>query len=287
MQLNDILEEHSIKAISKKTNIAEDNLEYLVAADFDALKKVKTLGFISIIEREYHADLAKLREEALEYYGSTREVTSITLGRPIVEEKKGRSKLLLFFVLLFLGYASWYFFTQFDKKHLSELIPFVDEQTIESFVGDKENDTKEEVVEDLSIAKAIVSNSQTAAEEKEVAAVEKSVVIEKLSEENATKSTASTAISNVSIVPVDRLWFGVVDVDTKKRDHFSIAKAYELEVKNKTWLVATSSAPFSLVRLGTTSNFNDGKEHYFKINNNGIESLSKDEYVTFGGWRRW
>lgn len=287
MQLNDILEEHSIKAISKKTNISEENLEYLVAADFDALKKVKTLGFISIIEREYHADLGKLREEALEYYGATREVTSITLGRPIVEEKKGRSKFLLFFVLLFLGYASWYFFTQFDKKHLSELIPFVDEKMIESFVGNKENDTKEDVVEDLSIAKAIVSNRQTAAEEKEVSAVEKSVVTEKVSEEKVTKSRASTAINNVSILPVDRLWFGVVDVDTKKRDHFSIAKSYELEVGNKTWLVATSSAPFSLVRAGVRKDFHDAKEHYFKIDKNGIESLGKDEYVTFGGWRQW
>jgi hypothetical protein len=271
MQLNDILEEHSIKAISKKTNISEENLEYLVAANFDALKKVKTLGFISIIEREYHADLGKLREQALEYYGSTQEVTGITLGRPIVEEKKGRSKLLSFFVLLLLGYASWYFFTQFDKKHLSGLIPFVDEQTIESFVGEKGNDPKEKIVEDLSI------------------------VTEKISEDNTTKSsetiredtTASTAIANVSIVPVGRLWFGVIDVETKKRDHFSISKAYELEMDSKTWLVATSSAPFSLVRLGVAKDFDDGKEHYFKIDNNGIESLSKDEYVTFGGWRQW
>ncbi len=295
MQLNDILEEHSIKAISKKTNISEENLEYLVAADFDAVKKVKTLGFISIIEREYHADLAKLREQAIEFYGSTREVTSITFGRPIVEEKKGRSKFLLFFVLLLLGYASWYFFTQFDKKHLSELIPFMDEQMIESFVGDKENDTKEEIVEDLSIAKVIVSNPQTAVDEKAVAAVEKSIVTEKISEENVTKSTettkedtiAATVIANVSIVPVGRLWFGVVEMDTKKRDHFSIAKAYELEVGNKTWLVATSSAPFSLVRLGVARDFSDAKEHYFKIDKNGIESLSKDEYVTFGGWSQW
>jgi hypothetical protein len=295
MQLNDILEEHSIKAISKKTNISEENLEYLVAANFDALKKVKTLGFISIIEREYHADLGELREQALEYYGSTREDTSITLGRPIVEEKKGRSKFLSFFVLLLIGYASWYFFTQFDKKHLSELIPFVDEQMIESFVGEKENETKEEIVEDLSIAKVIVANTQTSDERKEVSTVEKGVVTEKKSEENATKSTetiredttAAKTTVNVSIVPVGKLWFGVIDVETKKRDHFSIAKAYALEVGNKTWLVATSSAPFSLVRLGVTKDFSDAKEHYFKIDKNGIESLSKDEYITFGGWSRW
>lgn len=179
MQLNDILEEHSIHAISKKTNISEENLEYLAAANFDALNKIKALGFISIVEREYHADLGRLREQALEYYDSTQEVTSITLGHPVVEEKKGRSKLLLFFVLLLLGYASWYFFTQFDKKHLSGLIPFVDEQTIESFMGAKDNDPKEEIEEDLSIAKVIIENKQAADGSQEVVAVEKSVVTEK------------------------------------------------------------------------------------------------------------
>jgi len=280
MQLNDILEENSIKAISKKTNINEENLEYLVASNFDALKKSKALGFISIIEREYHADLGSLREQALEYYGSTEEVQSITFGLPVVEEKRGKSKFLLFFVFLLLGYASWYFFTQFDKKHLSGLIPFV---------AENKDISKEEIVEDLSIAKAIVSNTQIPVTRTEVATVEK------VADENVMKKTetiaedtvAVTSMENVSIVPVSRLWFGLVEMDTKKRDHFSTAEAYELEVENKTWLVATSSAPFSLVNAGITRDFNDAKEHYFKIDKNDIQDLSKDEYVEMGGWNQW
>lgn len=289
MQLNDILEEHSIKAISKKTNISEENLEYLVASNFDALRKIKALGFISILEREYHVDLGRLKEQALEYYGSSTEDTSITLGLPLIEEKRGKSKFLVFFVFLLLGYASWYFFTQFDKKNLSGLIPFVDEKMIESFVGENEDDRKEEIVEDLSIAKDIVTNTQTTVENKDI------IIVGKVSEENVTKTTetiakdtaAVTAMENVSIVPVGRLWFGLVEMDTKKRDHFSIAEAYELEVGNKTWLVATSSAPFSVVSVGVTRNFADAKEHYFKIDKNGIVSLSKDEYVSLGGWGQW
>jgi len=280
MQLNDILEENSIKAISKKTNINEENLEYLVASNFDALKKIKALGFISIIEREYHADLGRLREQALEYYGSSEEVQSITLGLPIVEEKRGKSKFLIFFVFLLLGYASWYFFTQFDKKHLSGLIPFVSEN---------KDIAKEEIVDDLSIAKAIVSNTPIPVESTEVATVKK------MADENVTKKTetiaedsvAVTSMENVSIVPVGRLWFGLVEMDTKKRDHFSIAEAYELEVENKTWLVATSSAPFSLINAGVTRDFNDAKEHYFKIDKNEIQDLSKEEYVELGGWSQW
>ena len=116
MQLSEILEENSIKSISKKTNISEQNLEYLLASNFAVLKKVKTLGFISIIEREYKADLTAMKEEALEYYAEGSEDNSITIGMPVVEEKKGTSKLFILIILGILGYASWYFFTQFDKS---------------------------------------------------------------------------------------------------------------------------------------------------------------------------
>ena len=161
MQLNEILEENTIKGISQKTKISEDNLENLLAANFDALKKIKTLGFISILEREYKADLSALREEALAYYSDHRENHAFSVGEPMEEEKKGKSKLFLVVVLALLGFASWYFFTQFDKKHLSELIPFMDEQMVETVVIETEEMKKEITVEDLSIANVVISDTNT------------------------------------------------------------------------------------------------------------------------------
>ena len=146
MRLNEILEENTIKGISQKTKISEDNLENLLAANFDALKKIKTLGFISILEREYKADLSALREEALEHYSQGTEENNFTVVIPIEEEKKGKSNLFLFIILALLAYASWYFFTQFDKKHLSELIPFMDEQMIETVVVETD-EKKKEIIE--------------------------------------------------------------------------------------------------------------------------------------------
>ena len=168
MQLNEILEENTVKGISQKTKISEDNLEHLLAANFDALKKIKTLGFISILEREYKADLSALREEALAYYADHSEDRAFSVGEPMEEDKKGTSKLFLVVVLALLGYASWYFFTQFDKKHLSGLIPFMDEQMIETTTIETDETKKEITVEDLSIANIVVNdtNTNTVAEEK-------------------------------------------------------------------------------------------------------------------------
>ena len=303
MQLNDILEENSVKAISQKTKISEDNLENLLAKKFENLKKVKTLGFISIIEREYNADLNALREEAQEYYGASNEDQSITLGLPVVEEKKGKSKFFMLVVFALLGYATWYFLTQFDKKNLSEIIPFIDEATIESFMGDKKVDISD--VEDLSIGKVSV---EAEPEKQNVETVSQSEQVPESTMPNTTENSVEHDTANsvemtqtveditpdevvtekiVSIVPVNRLWFGIVNTETKAREHFSISDTFKLDVSNQGWLVATSSASFSLKEGDETKEFNDAKEHYFKIDANGIEVLNKSDYVALGGWPQW
>lgn len=195
MQLNEILEENTVKSISQKTKISEDNLENLLARNFEVLMKIKALGFISILEREYKADLNALKEEALTYYSLHSEDRAFSVGGPMEEEKKGNSKLFLVVVLALLGYASWYFFTQFDKKHLSELIPFMNEQMIETTTVETDEMKKEVTVEDLSIANVMINdtNTNTVVEEK----------VEDLVVETSTQMSESLEKEvNVSVEPV-------------------------------------------------------------------------------------
>ena len=152
MQLNDILEENSIKAISDRTKIPEENLEYLIGLEFDTLTRVKALGFISILEREYNADLSALREQAVEYYGQSRPEHLFPIGQPIIDEHGSKPKGLIIFIILLLVFSSWYFFTQFDKKNLNDLIPFMGEQKMESGMeSGMGNEQKKKVAADLSI----------------------------------------------------------------------------------------------------------------------------------------
>jgi len=204
MQLSEILEENTIKSISQKTKIPEDNLENLLAANFDALKKVKALGFISILEREYGADLSQLKEEALAFYSQGKEDHSITVGSPIVEEKRGKSKLFLLLVLALLAYASWYFFTQFDQKHLSELISFIDEQKMENSVTEDDENKNEISIEDLSIANVIVGdmNTDKVVEEK-VEVIEKKVE-DVMPQESIQSNEAMMEEENLSTEPASQ-----------------------------------------------------------------------------------
>lgn len=287
MQLNEILEENSIKTISQKTKISESNLESLLAGNFDTLQKTKALGFIAIIEREYNADLNRLRENALEYYSEHREESGYSTRHYLDEEKKGKSKLMVLVVVGLLAYASWYFFTQFDKKNLSGLIPFIDEETVESFVSDT-SDT----AADLSIAKVTVDDNKeetvvNKVKEEETNSQTVSNLVESLVEDDSAKTDAANTLQSVLIEPVNKLWFGLVNMETKERKHFSIDEAYVLEIGENGWLLATSSAPFSLIQGEETQDFSDAKEHYFKIDKNGMVMLDKSEYVEQGGWHQW
>jgi hypothetical protein len=140
MQLSDILEEHSLKNISKKTNISEENIENLLEKRFENIERVKTMGFISIIEREFNADLATLRSEAQAYYAEQdTDESGIIVSGMLIEQKRGKSKWLIFVVLLLLAYASWYFVTQYDKSHFNPLQPFKEE--VEDQTAGMENST--------------------------------------------------------------------------------------------------------------------------------------------------
>ena len=150
MHLNDILEEHTIKAISEKTNISESNIDALVSSDFQKMNRVQTMGFLSIIEREYHADLLELRTEAIEYYKGIRKDESITLGLPQPTEKKGKSKFFKFIIFAMIGFAVWYAFINFDKAKLSSILPFSEEELSKMIMpGKSKSDT--EIAEELTL----------------------------------------------------------------------------------------------------------------------------------------
>jgi hypothetical protein len=121
MQLNEIIEENTLPTISRKTRISVQNLEALLAKDWARLKKVQALGFISILEREYHADLGELRRECRAYFEalSPAEEEGVSLaasaGASIEGGRQKPSKALLVFVILLAAAAGWVLFVSPDE----------------------------------------------------------------------------------------------------------------------------------------------------------------------------
>jgi len=293
MTFNEIFEEHSVKEISKTTNISEENIEKLKAEDFSQLVKAKALGFISILERDYHVDLKPIRQKALTYYEKNlSSEDSVNIALPRADEKQGRSKLFPLIVLGLLAYASWYFITQFDKKTLATMLPFGDDKTEELLSANVLNSEDKS----LSISSALKATEVNTPKNKIVAKIEpKKIIPKKVTPTKSMPTTTSVSRNahtllrdkKIILLPAKKIWFGIIDMETGKRDHFSISKRYKIDVTKKRWLVATSKATFAFINGSRTQEFDDAKSHYFKVSREGIKELSKKEYVSQGGYRKW
>lgn len=173
MQLSDILEEHSLKNISKKTNISEENIENILEKKFENIDRVKTMGFLSIIEREFNADLSALRSEAQSYYATYGDGDrGVVVGVPFSVEKKGKSQWLFIVVFVLLAVASWYFLTQYDKTHFNALQPFSEETTVEATESESVSE------EEMDILQTIKHKWQSIVNDEDEAIVIQNVPIE-------------------------------------------------------------------------------------------------------------
>lgn len=326
MRLSELLDKESITSISSKTMISVDNVEKIISEDYSGLTKAKTLGFLSILEREYGIDLKDVRHNAMSYFEINHDKNdSINIALPKVEEKHGRSRWSLLIILALLGYASWYFFTQFDQKRLNELLPIsttdIADTSIEKnesiwSINTSKNEQNEEkkaiesvvvpVVSKTSVSKVLEKKNElsvrnyTIKEETSIPTQRsallkendnKKLTVSKSEEENIVKQTkieeTAVTITQAVLNPVKRLWFGLINIETGKKDHFSIRKAYTIDLTKGEYLVTTSPAPFALEIKGEIYRYNNGRSHYFKITRSGLTPLSKNAYVRQGGYTKW
>lgn len=114
MQLNEVIEENSLATISKRTHISIDNVEKLVNKDFSKIKRVKALGFISILEREFGVKLDELRRECIEYFALEPDEefdAKLVITIPESYDRPGGhvSKLIVLLALFAIGYGAWHF----------------------------------------------------------------------------------------------------------------------------------------------------------------------------------
>jgi predicted secreted protein len=158
MQLNELLEKHSLKEIAKRTTISEDVLEMIFNKEFEALTKVKTMGFISIVEREFQADLSGLKKEAKDYFDTQGDDIGVVFEAPASGTRKREKLWLLGILILAVIGGGWYASTLIDNENIMKLraaLPsfFTKAQKSETS-EDTISDTQALIIEDDSVRNA-------------------------------------------------------------------------------------------------------------------------------------
>ena len=335
MQLNEIIDKEGVEKLSLLTNISIDNLNNLVEENFEKLTRVKSLGFLLILEREYKdIDVSSLRERVKVYFKENKPADEnvVMISKDSIQGNNF-SFFKWFIVLALLG-GGWYLYTQGKLdgvlKNIEEKKDFFDDnKALESNVTEKEannvviessneepitiatpvapvekkitlisteheneenasiievNSTTELTTEAEQSAESIVQEVIESAEE----VVKKTVEEVVTAEANETTEAPVTAISTITINPTrGTLWFGFINLDTKKKREFMKKTSTPFDIKGGRWLLVTGHGYVDIVSDVSTIELADSKKHYYYIDSTEIKTLTKKEFRSMNGRRGW
>ncbi|GEM_PF-1612549 len=270
MLLSEILEENSVQSIHDKTKISIDILNKIISKDFSSFKKVQAFGFISILEREYGGRIDDLHDECEEFFAANIK-EDVPFIAPDVVKKARKPQWILWLVGFGVLALTTYFLMQ---SSMQNDVPVYKEDTNLTALSDVNHSIEAQAV--------IESNISMNAKDKNI------TVPALTTDNNASLATDnnSTGLQQFKIIPTTKLWFGMMDLNTKKLQNSIISNAFNIDT-TKQWLIATSKASFSLQSPNGLIEFKDFKVHYFKVDNTGFTEITKEQFIALGGPKRW
>jgi len=214
MTLNELIDQDGIDSLSQATNISIENLGFLKDENFSKLSRVKALGFIHILEREYDLDLDDLIFKIKTYF----EDNQLEVGNEVVvlaKDSRDNSGFKFFNWLLILGliYALWYFYNNgtFDKvlkENSNKEVSLNDSEALKSNVSEEE-------------AKKVIVNGNSSGDDSKKEK-KKDEPLKLVSAEDALAKKVSNAevdLNNTEVLPVKKvvkLEEVEIEIDTPK-----------------------------------------------------------------------
>ncbi len=144
-----------LKKVSNRTFINETDLAAFLEEDFTNINKVRALGFIQILEREYPVDLQELRQKYLEYYAQNRnrEEQHLFVTAKNQDEFEWKRYMPWIAGVLLLGGVIWYLFGR-GEEDLSSV-----ETEQKTIVSDLNSEVVEKAKENLKALEAAKDES--------------------------------------------------------------------------------------------------------------------------------
>ena len=252
------LQEIGVDAISKQTHIAPANLELLLEQNIDSFTPTQFVGFIRILEREYGVDLSELRE----IYSQHKEhIPQESQNDPFKNSamRRKREKLvgfmlgaaliltLLVGVFVFMSFSSEEKIeinnTAIDKaKKNLEMLSLSKDLERERLAKEQERLRFEEI-ESMESNSTIDSMSSSISSMQNLVDDNSTVVVEDVV--SYSSSSSHKLLDNLIIKPKIKIWMGIIDLKSYKRETRVSALPIRLDGLRE-WLIITGHGEFSL-----------------------------------------
>jgi uncharacterized protein (UPF0333 family) len=232
------IKKYSLEEIEKRTHISPLTLKKLFEYRFDSISEIKFYGFLKILETEFpDEDFSELREKAEGFYKIQKELNKNEsqeekIDPPKVEEQSKKFKL---FITLFLlgAVVAVFYYLQSSTKVKEKSIETKSEKNVVKVensipVPPIKMEQKKEEEDNKTIVNSSVAEENNSKVEKveEVVDNNETTTIE---EENVTEEIKPFEENmTLVIIPRQRVWFRVTDLNSGKRKNYLQAEPQEL-----------------------------------------------------------
>ncbi len=257
------LKKIGVEQICSDTHIASANLELLLSEEFSSFSYAQFRGFLSILEREYGLNLDEWRDK---YDGNRQESTETISNDPFansVQHKKSEQKLVfilaaaLITVVIVAGVA----FTQFSSKEKMEInntainIAKRNIETVEleksmkqdALVRESESRRFDEIKSEKNLQIVTDENrTEEVVDSEDEQSIQNTDSASSAAQELETPDKpAINLLDNIIIHPRTKMWIGMIDAKTLKRETKATRKPIRLD-GTKEWLIITGHGQFDL-----------------------------------------
>jgi len=256
--------------IYEETHIPVEHVQAIIHESFDGFSKVQFLGFVSILEREYHEDLSDLRIAGVKHFGS--EKTFVEDESVFVVPKRKKSVTLLYVFLAILVFAV-VAYLNIDSTEQSAKVSEVDN----SLILDAQKTLE---IVDANASEILVVDTNASMQDANTTEELNAIVeqIEPIVQEKAIKS--------LKLVTKTKLWLGYIDLKTNRHYNKIFTGEFELDAGND-WLLLFGHSYVDIVLNDELVNFDSQENVHFLYEDGEIKAISPREFKRLNKGRKW
>jgi hypothetical protein len=252
------LQEIGAQKIHENTHIAKQHIQALLHESFDDMTKIQFLGFISILERDYHVDLSDFRAKGLAYFEQQAHNAYETKVFVSPAKKRNFSLFYIFMALSIFVFAVVYTFSnpsassKAPQELNNETIAMVQESILEQQTDINETE--------------LLSNENN---ETQIAPVVEEVVEPSL-----------------IIMPKSKLWIGYIDLATHRKYQKTTEEPLVMDTK-KDWLLFLGHGSVRIDVNGDIQSFNEANNLRFLYKEGILKTITFSEFKELNKGEKW
>ena len=321
------LKKIGFEKIASKTRITQDKVQNILNLNYGAFNKAHARGFKQIIEREFGVDLSEWMEAFDAFHSAPAELLEQNDEKNIniiVEGgKKDKSMrvliaLLAVLVVFFISFFAYNNFiknakdgvesSEFTESNAesgvesgSESGEFADSagadsadlakdsaDSTDSTNADSKKSTQNTIKIDTDSAKADSTKADSAKDStKADSAKTDSTKADSTNATNIANIATAQNLAQITISANEPLWVGIIDLDSHKKQQFSIAKNRTISLDGDK-IIRTGHSFFGITAPNLNKQFLGGNHTYFLYTSEkGVREISHDEFLGLNGGVEW